>query len=65
MKTLLKLVHYLAISAFVGSVFGHILLGAAFSTDDMASYLTILRAKAAMTNVLILGGIAIAALSRR
>lgn len=63
MKILLKLVHLLAVSAFVGSIFGHILLGAAFGGDDIKSYLVILRAKAALTDGLILGGIAVCALS--
>ena len=63
MRIFLKLIHYLALSAFVGSVFGHILLGAAFSADDMGSYRVILQAKAMLTDVLILGGIAVATLS--
>ncbi len=63
MRIFLKLVHYLAVSAFVGSVFGHVLLGAAFSAADMGSYRAILQAKAAMTDVLILGGMAVGVLS--
>lgn len=63
MRTLLKLAHYLAISAFVGSIFGHILLGSAFSANDLDSYHTILRAKATLTDVLIIGGIALSAAS--
>ncbi len=63
MKILLKLVHLLAVSAFVGSIFGHILLGVAFGGGDIVSYLVILRAKAALTDGLILGGLSICALS--
>lgn len=59
MRVFLKLVHYLAVSAYVGSIFGHILLGEAFSVVDIAAYRTILQAKAALTDALILGGIAL------
>ncbi|MQT11504.1 hypothetical protein [Segnochrobactrum spirostomi] len=63
MRLFLKLVHTLAISAFVGSIFGHILLGTHFSAEDAASYRTVLAVKCLMTQTLILGGLALCVLS--
>lgn len=55
-RTVLKLIHYLALSAFVGSIFAHILLGT-FAGSDLAGDALLLRIKVMITNVLIFGGL--------
>ncbi len=61
-RTTLKLIHYLALSAFVGSIFAHILLGT-FANSDLAGDTFLLRIKAMITNVLIFGGLGFLAAS--
>jgi hypothetical protein len=63
MKTALKVVHYAALSAFLGSIFTHILLGAAFGGGDLAKVALVLQIKETITSLLIFSGLAIAVLS--
>jgi uncharacterized membrane protein len=57
MHRILRIVHFIALAVFVGSIFGHILLGRMAAADGPAATLPLLEAKLAMIYVLTLPGL--------
>lgn len=63
MRVGIKAAHYLAMSSFIGSIFAHILLGILYGNAEPGVLLTVLQVKAALTQFLIFGGIALSVVS--
>jgi hypothetical protein len=63
MRVLLKTAHLLALSAFVGTVFLHVLVSATATPSDAEAYAALMALKDTTTRVLILPGVVVLGMS--